>query len=63
MFDVFGNRMNKLERRQKWPPQMLILASAVSAAQFFGLWYIYLVMTPEKQTVLDYLELYATPNQ
>ena len=42
-----AKRTNNIERRKKWPPQVLILAMAISMAQFFGMWYIYLVMTPE----------------
>lgn len=37
--------MNKVDRRKKWPLQIVILASAVSTAQFFGLWFIFLAMT------------------
>ena len=42
-----ANKMDVIERQKIWPPQILILAVCISAAQFFGLWYIYLVMTPE----------------
>ena len=65
MFDAFRSRTHKLERRQKWPPQVLILASAVSMAQFFGLWFIYLAMTSEttklgwKPLILQFLLNYC----